>query len=202
VKHFTPTDETPTTGTISVTKAGTYYFTVSTATVTTTNVATTLKSTCGATHESATVTPAKPTLTTKATATVATEPGGKIKDTATISGGDHPTGTITFKVFSTSSCATEVGSGIVKHFTPTNETPTTGTISVTTAETYYFTVSTATVTTTNVATTLKSTCGAKTETTVTRVPSVQTLTPGYWKTHPGTLTNHKCVSVGLRLTSR
>jgi hypothetical protein len=43
------------------------------------------------------------------TATAATEPGGKIKDTATISGGDHPTGTITFKVFSTASCATEVG---------------------------------------------------------------------------------------------
>ncbi len=52
---------------------------------------------CGDEDETVTVTAASPTLTTSAT--TAADLGGTISDTATLSGGDNPTGTITFDVF-------------------------------------------------------------------------------------------------------
>jgi hypothetical protein len=191
-------DGTYSTGTIAANTAGTYYFEiiVTTSTVTTNNKVTGLQSPCGHATETAKITPVKPTLSTKASATVATEPGGKIKDTVTISGGDNPTGHVVVLVFKTtatcsgtafaSKTVTFAGDGLVS----------TGTITAPTAGTYRFEIkaTTSVVTGNNKATTLMSPCGAAGETAVTRVPGVQTLTPGYWKTHPGTLTNHKCVS--------
>ncbi|MEA2369700.1 MAG: hypothetical protein QOH12_94, partial [Solirubrobacteraceae bacterium] len=54
-------------------------------------------SACGAANESVTVTSAPPTITTTASAPVAA--GGTISDSAVLSGGFSPTGTITFTVF-------------------------------------------------------------------------------------------------------
>jgi hypothetical protein len=54
-------------------------------------------STCGAPNESVTVTKAAPTIVTSATAAVPV--GQSISDTATLSGGASPAGTITFSVF-------------------------------------------------------------------------------------------------------
>ena len=52
---------------------------------------------CGAANESVTVTPAVPAIVTHASPSVAV--GGSIADTATLSGGTSPTGTITFTLF-------------------------------------------------------------------------------------------------------
>ncbi len=52
---------------------------------------------CGAANESVLVSPSTPTIVTNASSTVPV--GGTISDTATLSGGVNPTGTITFNVF-------------------------------------------------------------------------------------------------------
>ena len=61
---------------------------------------------CGAANESVLVSPATPTIVTHASAPVPV--GGTISDTATLSGGVNPTGTITFTLFgpSDATCAT------------------------------------------------------------------------------------------------
>jgi hypothetical protein len=191
------TDGTFATTTISAPTVGTYYFeiTASTSTVTSNNKATTLKSVCGHATETAKIGPVTPTLSTKASHT-GTAGTGKIKDTVTISGGDNPTGHVVVLVFkTTATCSGTAFASRTVTFAG-DGTFSTGTITAPTAGTYRFVIkaTTSVVTGNNVKTTLKSPCGAATETAVTRVPGVQTLTPGYWKTHPGTLTNHKCIS--------
>ncbi|MGH9125183.1 MAG: beta strand repeat-containing protein [Acidimicrobiales bacterium] len=67
---------------------------------------------CGAAGENVTVTPATPAIVTMASASVAA--GGTISDTATLTGGDAPTGTITFTVYGpgNTTCA---GTGVASH---------------------------------------------------------------------------------------
>src|SRR4051794_2431728 len=52
---------------------------------------------CNDTNESVVVSPAKPAISTTASATVTV--GGKVSDTAHLSGGFNPTGTVTFKLY-------------------------------------------------------------------------------------------------------
>jgi hypothetical protein len=65
-------------------------------------------STC--TEEHLVVNKAKPSISTSATAQVTI--GQSISDTATLSGGVSPTGTITFHLYSDSSCQTEITTGL------------------------------------------------------------------------------------------
>jgi hypothetical protein len=83
---------------------------------------------CGDQGEKSTVNPKQPTISTTATTPVTL--GGSIKDTATVSGGSSPTGTVTFKLYNNSSCTapavftdTETlsgGSATSASFTPTS----------------------------------------------------------------------------------
>ena len=61
---------------------------------------------CGDTGETSVVSPAEPAIATNATNATA---GGTIQDTATLSGGTNPTGTITFQLFSDAACENQVG---------------------------------------------------------------------------------------------
>ena len=62
--------------------------------------------TCGDAGETSVVSPASPAISTSATNAIA---GGTIQDTATLSGGTNPTGTITFQLFSDAQCQNQVG---------------------------------------------------------------------------------------------
>ena len=68
---------------------------------------------CGAANESVTVTKANPAIVTHASAPVAA--GNPITDTATLSGGAAPTGTITFTVFGPNNAGVHRGGGIHVH---------------------------------------------------------------------------------------
>jgi subtilisin-like proprotein convertase family protein len=89
---------------------------------------------CNAPNESATIGLASPTISTQAS------PGGPIgtavTDTATVSGGFSPTGTVTFRLFADSGCSSQV-------FTSTNalsgSTATSGSFTPTAPGTYYWT---------------------------------------------------------------
>ena len=118
-----------------------------------------------------TVTPATPKLTTSASGTV-TVPG-TVHDTAHVTTGFTPAGTITFKLFSTTACSVQVGTDIVVAYTG-DGTYASGTVHVSTAGTYYWTAS-ATVTANNTDTTMESPCGAATES-VTVAPATPKLT--------------------------
>jgi hypothetical protein len=85
---------------------------------------------CNDLNESSNVGKATPTITTQAS------PGGPVgavvTDTATLTGGASPTGTVTFRLFSDSSCTSQV-------FTSTNAVPaTSGTFTPAAPGTYYW----------------------------------------------------------------
>jgi hypothetical protein len=82
---------------------------------------------CGS--EQVTVTPASPTLSTSTTALALL--GSTVTDTATLTGGDHPTGTIGFALYTTANCsgqpastATVTVTGDGSYGPPTGFTPT------------------------------------------------------------------------------
>ena len=115
--------------------AGTYYWTASYSGDTFNNPAT---SPCGAATESSTVTRVTPKLTTTAGSEVTL--GTAIHDTATLSGGHTPTGTITFGLFSTASCDTAVATFSTSGATVTgNSNYTSASFTPTKAGTYYWT---------------------------------------------------------------
>jgi uncharacterized repeat protein (TIGR01451 family) len=100
---------------------------------------------CGAATESSVVsattpTKATPTLTTTAGTEVAL--GTSIHDTATLSGGHTPTGTITFHVFSTASCRTALSTFVTHGVTVTGTGKyTSASATPTVAGTYFWTAS-------------------------------------------------------------
>ena len=67
---------------------------------------------CGDDNESVTIKPGQPTIVTVAQATDDTLPGASVSDTATVSGlTANATGTVTFKLYSDSDCATASHNG-------------------------------------------------------------------------------------------
>jgi outer membrane protein assembly factor BamB len=66
---------------------------------------------CNSANESVTITKAQPSISTQASA--GGPPGTSVTDTATVSGGASPTGTVTFRLYSDNACSTQV-------FTSTN----------------------------------------------------------------------------------
>jgi len=136
---------TSTSASLTTTSAGTYYWTASYS-GDTNNAAVT--SPCGAATEASVVntptptpTPATPKLSTTAGTEVAI--GTSIHDTATLSGGRTPTGTITFDLYSTTACHTPVAAFVTTGVTVThgNGTYSSATVTPTTAGTYYWTAS-------------------------------------------------------------
>ena len=96
-------DNTYASATFTPTVAGTYYWTAAYSGDTKNRA---VGETCGATHESSVVNKVTPALSTTASGPVTV--GTAIFDTAHLTGGYDPTGTITFSLFSTSSCKTAV----------------------------------------------------------------------------------------------
>lgn len=94
----------------------------------------TATSACNAPNESATIGRASPTITTQASA--GGPIGSAVTDTATVSGGLNPTGTVAFRLFSNSTCTSQV-------FTSTNPlsggTATSGSFTPGGAGTYFWT---------------------------------------------------------------
>ncbi len=120
-----------TSGSYTPTVAGTYYWT---AVYNGDNNNATATSPCGAADESVTITRAAPTL--KTTASAGTFLGGAVFDTATLTGGFNPTGSVTFRLYSNPTCSTQV-------FTSTTNlaggSATSGSYTPTVAGTYYWT---------------------------------------------------------------
>ena len=120
-----------TSGSFTPSAPGTYFWTAAYNGDARNNAAT---SGCNAPNESATIVKASPTLTTQAS------PGGQLgtflTDTATLAGGFNPTGTVTFRLFSNNTCATQV-------FTSTNAvsggSATSGPFTPSATGTYYWT---------------------------------------------------------------
>ena len=109
---FTSTNDlagsTATSGSFAPAAPGTYFWTaVYTGDVNNNQVT----SACNAPNESAIITKAGPTISTQASA--GGPVGSSVTDTATLSGGASPTGTVTFRLFSNNTCTTQV-------FTSTN----------------------------------------------------------------------------------
>ncbi|MDP1806093.1 MAG: hypothetical protein Q8K72_13060, partial [Acidimicrobiales bacterium] len=99
---------TATSGSFPPAAPGTYYWTAAYNGDANNNPAT---SACNAPNQSVTITKASPTLSAQASAGGLL--GAPVRDVATLSGGAKPTGTVTFRLFSDSTCATQV-------FTSTN----------------------------------------------------------------------------------
>ncbi len=91
---------------------------------------------CGGHDETFTVVRATPSLSTSAGAAVGI--GAPLRDTATLTGGYHPTGTVTFRLYDTASCKTEVGSAVTSTVSGNGAYPSPP-ITPTTAQTYYWT---------------------------------------------------------------
>jgi outer membrane protein assembly factor BamB len=89
---------------------------------------------CNSANESVTITKAQPTISTQASA--GGPPGTSVTDTATISAGASPTGTVTFRLFSDNLCTGQV-------FTSTNDlsggTATSGAFTPAAPGTFYWT---------------------------------------------------------------
>jgi len=94
---------------------------------------------CGDANESSVVNKKQPSLTTSATASVTI--GDPISDTATLSGGFSPTGTITFHLFSDSGCTNEVSTGLSPVTVNGNGDYNSGNFTPTAAGTYFWTAS-------------------------------------------------------------
>src|SRR5579862_3645389 len=188
-KAFTG-DGTFTSPTIKVTKAGFYYWRASATGNTTNNAIAT--SPCATATETVTVGKASPTLSTKASGSV-TVPG-TVHDTAKVSGGHTPSGTITFKLFSTTKCAVQYGTAVTKVFSG-DGTFTSPTIKVTKAGTYYWRASATGNGTNNAIATTP--CKAATETVTVKKagPTLATTASGS-VTVPGTVHDTAKVSGG------
>jgi hypothetical protein len=95
---------------------------------------------CGATNESTVVSPVTPTLLTAASAPVQIPVTGGVTltDTATLSGGVSPTGTITFHLYLGAGCTTEVSGSPVTKTVSGNGPYTSPGITVNTAGTYFW----------------------------------------------------------------
>jgi hypothetical protein len=102
------TGGTATSGSFQPAAPGTYYWTATYNGDASNNA---VSAPCNAPNETVTITKATPTISTQAS------PGGMVgvslTDTATVSGGASPTGTVTFRLFSDNACTTQV-------FTSTN----------------------------------------------------------------------------------
>jgi hypothetical protein len=92
---------------------------------------------CGDANESSVVNKKQPTLTTSATASVTI--GSPISDTATLSGGVSPTGTITFHLFSDAGCTNEVNTGLSPVTVNGNGSYNSGNFTPTAVGTYFWT---------------------------------------------------------------
>lgn len=91
---------------------------------------------CGGRNETFTVVRATPTLSTSAGSAVSV--GTPLSDTATLTNGYNPTGTVTFKLYQTAWCKIEVGSAVTATVHGNSSYPS-PTITPTTARTYYWT---------------------------------------------------------------
>ena len=125
------TGGTTTSGSFTPTAPGTYFWTAVYNGDANNNTAT---SPCQAPNESVTITKANPAIST--IASTGGPIGTAVTDTATVSGGFNPTGTVTFRLFSNATCTVEV-------FTSTNAlsgtTATSGSFTPTAAGTYFWT---------------------------------------------------------------
>lgn len=97
------TDGTATSSDFMPAAAGTYYWTAAYSGDT---VNLPVTSPCNAPNESVTVSKASPTIATQASP--GNLAGAPVRDVATISGGQSPTGTVTFRLFSDANCNSEV----------------------------------------------------------------------------------------------
>ncbi len=122
-------------GNFTPTSAGNYRFIAAYSGDISNNAVTTA---CGDANESVVVSPVTPKIVTQASATVTV--GQTISDTATLSGGVNPTGTITFNVFGPgdATCATAPAFTSVTAVTAGNGTYSSGTFTTTAAGTYRF----------------------------------------------------------------
>jgi Fibronectin type III domain len=91
---------------------------------------------CGGSTEAFSVVKTTPTLSTSAGSSMSV--GNSVHDTATLSNGYNETGTLTFTLYTTSSCTTQVGGTVTKTVTG-NGTYTSPTITPTVPGTYYWT---------------------------------------------------------------
>ena len=131
------------------------------------------------------VTPVKatPTLTTGASGP--TTLGSAIHDTATLTGGNAPTGTITFKVFSTTSCATPITTFVTRGTAVSGTgTYTSASFTPAAAGTYYWTARYSGDTNNNSVT---EPCGAPTESSTVTVPAPPARTTPTLSTTAGTV---------------
>jgi YVTN family beta-propeller protein len=94
---------TATSGSFAPSAPGTYYWTAVYSGDTNNDGAT---SPCGAPNESVTITKATPGISTQASP--GNLVGAPVRDVATLSGGASPTGTVTFRLYSDATCATQV----------------------------------------------------------------------------------------------
>ena len=154
-------------------------------------------SACGAPNESVTVTPTPPTITTTASASVPA--GGTISDSAVLTGGFSPTGTITFTVFgpNNATCAgTPLGTSTVT--VTGNGTYPSGPFTSTGAGTYNF-VAAYSGDVNNAAVT--SACGAPGESvTVTKAPPTITTTASAAVAAGGTISDSAALAGGAAPT--
>ena len=125
-----------TSGGFTPSAAGTYYWTASYSGDANNQAAST---SCGDLLESSVVNKASPALTTTATQSVTV--GSPISDTATLTGGVGPTGTITFHLFTDSGCTSEVSTGLTPVTVSGNGSYTSGGFTPSAAGTYYWTAS-------------------------------------------------------------
>src|SRR5205085_941254 len=84
-----------------------------------------LTSACNAANESSAVNKASPTISTQASA--GTPVGTAVNDDATVAGGASPTGTVTFRLFNSNTCAVQVFTStnnlVINQATSSNFTP-------------------------------------------------------------------------------
>ncbi len=124
-----------TSGKFTPTAVGTYYWIASYGGDTNNNSATTM---CGDTNESSVVNQASPTISTQAATPVTV--GGSATDTATLSSGYNPTGTITFSVYGPSATPNCTGTPVATSTATVtgNGQYTSGTFTATVPGTYYW----------------------------------------------------------------
>jgi uncharacterized repeat protein (TIGR01451 family) len=121
------------------TAAGTYYWTASYTSSDNNN--SNVAEGCGGQHESVVVSPAGPSLATAASADVTLGDGKTLTDTATLSGGHNPQGSIVFKLYSDSQCSTLVFTSDAVTVNGNGEYTSSPAQAPTAAGTYYWTAS-------------------------------------------------------------
>jgi len=131
---------------VTLTTAGTYYWQ---ATYSGDSLNNASSSTCGASGEVETVTAAPTTLATtlsgggKSGTAISVPAGTSVTDSGTLSGAvaSAATGTVTYTVYSDSSCTKPVGGGTAQPITTPGTLPASAAVPLTTAGTYYWTAS-------------------------------------------------------------